>query len=374
MTTIAECVDFEYANWSLASSYIITCVLFSGIFFMRHHLINVQDFINDIGVFVQTCNKVGNNLGFQLITLSTMTSRTRLGAVVFLALYVTFSALSGWLPFPANNQNSVAVTLDRNLSYEEALDESYGYFDDITNEQWARKKSWLKQMEHSQEIDGTFQGDEAITRAYTNHWNPDFACPFSAAVGPVGDGHKWTCDPHRLRTIDDCLVYSVGSFGKFGFEEKLLEIAPNCEVHIFDPADYTASMQDTRINASYHAWGLASTSKFAADVKNLKSKNRDSIMFKDINEIRRLLNHESRTIHVFKIDCEGCEWETYLDWLYLDIRQVQVETHGWNKGSLKFFEDMREAGYAMFSKEANTLARGTCMEFSFIKLKQSFFK
>ena len=97
-------------------------------------------------------------------------------------------------------------------------------------------------------------------------------------------------------------------------------------------------------------------------------------MFKDINEIRRLLNHESRTIHVFKIDCEGCEWETYLDWLYLDIRQVQVETHGWNKGSLKFFEDMREAGYAMFSKEANTLARGTCMEFSFIKLKQSFFK
>ena len=302
-----------------------------------------------------------------------MTSQTRRGVVVIIAFCVTFSAFKGWLSLAANNRNSVKVTFDRDLSYKKALDESFGYFDDVTDEQWARKKSWLKEMKHSQETNGTFKGDEVITRAYTNHWNPDFACPFSAAVGPVGDGHKWICDPHRLRTVDDCLVYSVGSFGKFGFEEKLLEIAPNCEVHIFDPADYTASMQDTRINASYHAWGLTSASKFAADVTRVKGKDRDSIKFKDITEIRRLLNHDNRAIHVFKIDCEGCEWDTYLDWLFLDIRQVQVETHGWNKGSLKFFEDMRRAGFAMFSKEANTLARGTCMEFSFLKLKQSFF-
>lgn len=76
----------------------------------------------------------------------------------------------------------------------------------------------------------------------------------------------------------------------------------------------------------------------------------------------------------FKIDCEGCERESYMDWLQVDIRQVQVETHGWDNQTLAFFEDMRKAGYVMFSKEANVLAMGTCYEFSFLKLKKSFFE
>jgi hypothetical protein len=63
-----------------------------------------------------------------------------------------------------------------------------------------------------------------------------------------------------------------------------------------------------------------------------------------------------------------------MDWLPLDIRQFQVETHRWVDGSLKFFEEIRKAGYAMFSKEANIVVMGQCMEFSFIKLKKSFFE
>ncbi len=36
---------------------------------------------------------------------------------------------------------------------------------------------------------------------YVNYlnYNPIFSCPHVQRVGGVGDGAKWTCDPHRLR-------------------------------------------------------------------------------------------------------------------------------------------------------------------------------
>ena len=61
--------------------------------------------------------------------------------------------------------------------------------------------------------------------ASPTHTNP---CPIS---------QKWLCDPHRLNK-DDCLIYSVGSNGQFTFEAALNEVAPKCEVHVFDPYDY----------------------------------------------------------------------------------------------------------------------------------------
>jgi hypothetical protein len=63
-----------------------------------------------------------------------------------------------------------------------------------------------------------------------------------------------------------------------------------------------------------------------------------------------------------------------MDWLPLDIRQFQVETHRWRANSLNFFEEARKAGYAMFSKEANIIVMGQAIEFSYIKLKKSFFE
>ena len=282
-----------------------------------------------------------------------------------------------------------------NPSYKNACEDSFGFFNDIfTNEQWDAKKKWLHQQMHIQVVSNTTNSTQNITfrervvRDYTNHWNPDFACPFQSAVGPVGDGHKWVCDPHRLRAVEeDCLIYSVGSNGQFGFEAALLDIAPNCEIHIFDPLDYSSVMKAKGVKGHFHSWGLTSSAKFASMqmeaqmnsshsdnmTESLRLKNHTQYNFKDIVEIRRLLNHTHRTIHLFKIDCEGCEWESYLDWLPLDIRQIQVETHLWNRGTLQFFEDVRAAGYAMFSKEANILMQGICTEFSFLRLRNSFF-
>jgi hypothetical protein len=59
---------------------------------------------------------------------------------------------------------------------------------------------------------------------------------FEESIGQLSaDGHKWVCDPHRLATKDDCLVYSFGSNGNFYFEQHLHSVAPNCEIHVFDP-------------------------------------------------------------------------------------------------------------------------------------------
>jgi Methyltransferase domain len=53
-----------------------------------------------------------------------------------------------------------------------------------------------------------------------------------------------------------------------------------------------------------------------------------------------------------------------------------VETHGlWNGNAAVFFDDIQDAGFAMFSKEPNTLVpSGDCVEWSFVKLRREFFR
>jgi hypothetical protein len=37
----------------------------------------------------------------------------------------------------------------------------------------------------------------------------------------MGDGPKWICDPHRIKGVKDCLIYSFGSNNEFDFEESV---------------------------------------------------------------------------------------------------------------------------------------------------------
>jgi Methyltransferase domain len=66
---------------------------------------------------------------------------------------------------------------------------------------------------------------------------------------------------------------------------------------------------------------------------------------------------------------------SYKDWISADIRQVLVETHlVVGEDSSNFFSAFRENNLAMFSKEVNVYTRGTCFEFSFVKLHPEFWK
>mmetsp|Transcript_10448 Transcript_10448/g.14961 ORF Transcript_10448/g.14961 Transcript_10448/m.14961 type:complete len:196 (-) Transcript_10448:205-792(-) len=193
----------------------------------------------------------------------------------------------------------------------------------------------------------------------------------------MGEGHKWVCDPHRLR--QDCLVYSFGSNGNFRFEHHLSQLAPHCEIHVFDPTDFRQKMGS--LKAHYHAWGLKPSystdrSKVYEKFSRRFENNLDGLEFKTLHESVRELGHEGRRIDIFKIDCEGCEWRTYEDWIKggVDLRQVFIEVHNFPPIANKMFEDIHDEGFVIFHKEPNIQwGGGNCVEFSFLRLHKDFF-
>jgi len=225
---------------------------------------------------------------------------------------------------------------------------------------------------------------------YQNNFEPDFTCPHERRVGGLGDGPKWVCDPHRIMPFSDsrkrnglngCLVYSVGSQGNFEFEIGLLntldknrakrteegeqptsENAP-CEIHVFDPDDFGGEAPE---GIHFHPWGLKSSTDL-----NMEPN------FKSIQETVASLGHEGRVVDIFKIDCEGCEWETYKDWFSSKITMLQilVEVHNSPLPAIDFFETMQDNGYVTFHKESNTLnGIGNCQEYALLKLDPDFFE
>jgi hypothetical protein len=103
-----------------------------------------------------------------------------------------------------------------------------------------------------------------------------------------------------------------------------------------------------------------------------------------LGETLEQLGHTDRRIDLFKIDCEGCEWTSYKDWINesVDIRQIQIEVHASTRRPQDvpvsgFFQDLFDRGFVPFSKEANThpaaSPRGTLFEYGFIRLDKSFF-
>jgi Methyltransferase domain len=199
--------------------------------------------------------------------------------------------------FPMNDQ-----------SFQRAYEESLGFFQDVTEEEWLRrKKISLAQIHMVLPQPEQLSNVSVVTKIenapywYATNWHPDFHCGYEDFIGLGGDGGKWVCDPHRLLQKERCIIYSIGSNGKFDFEISVNQQLPNCEVHIFDFTDYSEAMRTANVNASYHTWGLGSSSG-KANVRSNKHR-----IFKPFRQTVQELGHTGRTIDIFKIDCEGCE-------------------------------------------------------------------
>jgi len=210
------------------------------------------------------------------------------------------------------------------------------------------------------------------------HYEPTFSCPAEERMGSAGDGGKWVCEPYQLtkkaesaNQDEGCLVYSVGSSGRYDFEQSVFDsISEKCEIHTFDLANwtqYTDVAPPSFMNYHVRTVGPEPNTPIPAIVKQL--------------------GHVNRTIDLFKIDCEGCEWETYKTWLGsgVDIRQILVEVHGgvWPGGGAMsghpppevhdFFRTLFQLGYVVFHKEPNISGcQGACVEYAFVKLDPSF--
>lgn len=191
-----------------------------------------------------------------------------------------------------------------------------------------------------------------------------------------GDGPKWVCDPHRIAQQKECLVYSIGSNGNTMFEEGIKrEIGEHCEIHTFDlvtrnarNGDFSEKLQ--KLGATFHPWGLGTSAQAAH-----YAATRTGPPLYSLSQIMDLLNHTHRMIDIFKIDCEWCEWHTYPDWIQVgNLRQILVETHNAPMPAAKdFFYSLHDAGYVIFSKEANFQNGGGGVEYAFLKLHTDFF-
>ena len=278
-------------------------------------------------------------------------------------------------------------------STSKAQDASYGLFDDVTDLMWERLWKKYRSTSLYSNPKNPLKGVDDEKKWLSNNPQPNFACPHIDRVGS-GEGVKYICYPERVvrkrdepaRTKFDkkgdaesespCLVYSIGCAGDFSFEYALSEKYNNeCEVHVFDPANWERKEDKEKKNIHYHAWGMKSTYDFES--KSVVWPKGRGGGFKTFQETIDELGHQDRTIDLFKIDCEGCEWSNYKDWIGFGFRQILMEIHGvpqpnggdgrWYKKPMNitdFFQDFDDHGYALFSADQNGLG----MELSYVKL------
>lgn len=178
-------------------------------------------------------------------------------------------------------------------------------------------------------------------------------------------------------------MYSIGSNGDFSFEESIERFVGKgvCEIHTFDPEPKHADSAPNFVH--YHAWGLKPSYEPPANaVLKMTSTFEMLGVFKTMQETVKELGHDKnrRIVDLFKIDCEGCEWISYKDWIGkdaadIDIRQILIELHEHPDVGYEFFESLLREGYVLFHKEPNAFApqhNGFGVEHSFLKLSKDF--
>lgn len=154
---------------------------------------------------------------------------------------------------------------------------------------------------------------------------------------------------------------------------------------MFDGTDYSATVPK-QMDIHFHNWGLRrdrgpnTNDDFSPD-ENLafpKIKSLDSIKYMSLSQTMKILGHTDKVLDILKIDCEGCEWKTFKDWLGERIvaRQVLIEVHRSPAPFARnFFNKMKEQGYVIFHKEPNLpgCPSGDCIEYGFLKLHANFY-
>jgi Methyltransferase domain len=134
------------------------------------------------------------------------------------------------------------------------------------------------------------------------------------------------------------------------------------QVHVFDPTSEgdIMTLRGAAFGYHYHTIGLGSQQQ---------SDNGEQLQngpLVTLQQIMTALNHFDRTIDVFKMDCEGCEYDTLVPQVFepmrdgkLSIGQMQLEVHLEPAGEqplqkiVPLFSGAHAAGLRIFHKERN---------------------
>jgi Methyltransferase domain len=136
----------------------------------------------------------------------------------------------------------------------------------------------------------------------------------------------------------------------------------DAQVHVFDPTSEgdTMTLRAAAFGYQYHTIGLGSQQQ-SDDGEQLQNGP-----LLTLQQIMTALNHTGRTIDVFKMDCEGCEYDTLIPQVFepmrdgkLSIGQLQLEVHLPEAGPqplqkiIPLFNGADAAGLRIFHKERN---------------------
>ncbi|KAF4719064.1 hypothetical protein FOZ63_026224, partial [Perkinsus olseni] len=195
---------------------------------------------------------------------------------------------------------------------------------------------------------------------------PEVSCEFEERLGTRGDGGKWVCESYKLGREfrrEPVIIYSVGYGNSFSFEAAFHdEVNENAEIFVFE-IDKELYEKAVRLGPAYITWkhwGLASRDDRAKEHFTLPT-------------MRRMLGHADRVIDIFKIDCEGCEFDTFRTWF--DVKndkslptQILIEVH-WRdpKSARSLLEYLMQLDYVIFRREPNYLAKSSYMEFGLVQ-------
>ena len=221
------------------------------------------------------------------------------------------------------------------MSVSVAYQHSFGLFDDITDLMWQRMQKKTKAYSWYRNPLTPLEKVEDAEWWNSHNMLPHFQCPHAERIGGSSkkhlneyEGTKLVCNPQRLLHPPEkptCLIYSVGCAGDFKFEDAMAELHNGaCEIHVFDPADWTkrAGNQRKLNNIHFHAWGLKSS--YDQESKSVVWPRGRGGGFKTFQETLELLGHQNRIIDIFKIDCEGCVSTVDFPWT-MDVPLIYSE-------------------------------------------------
>ncbi|KAL3822309.1 hypothetical protein ACHAXA_002624 [Cyclostephanos tholiformis] len=279
--------------------------------------------------------------------------------------------------------------------FDLAQSDSYGFFNEIANEDWEKmKRGTMMTIDLQYGIIHRTSDllSESGANIYSNlWWNDNWKVNFSCRE-KIRIGGYWICDPIRIASLANeynrsikpkrkkrndpaymCVVYVSGGneiefWGQyFDFlwsrqdqphsvhKDDLL----GCEIHVFAPNEQ--AVHEARDGLFLHNWGFRP-----------KNKGNMGPAFKTLEETIAELKHSGR-ISVLALDCEACEWDIYKDILSLKepIQQVLMQMHGTPYMANELFLAMQEAGYVIFNRENN--GDVDVWDYSWMKLAPSYF-
>eukprot|EP01084_Bolivina_argentea_P204538 349315_1 len=158
----------------------------------------------------------------------------------------------------------------------------------------------------------------------------------------ISTSNDWSpCKDEYLYSNEnnECIIYSIGISNEYQFDISMTNMNMGCTLYMFDcrvKYDYNFST-----NAVFYPWCLI---PHKMSLNNNTNETHVSII-----DIIKYFKHENKIINIFKIDCEGCEYDILNDlmnyknnFIKTNIKQIyiNIELHTFKNKYMKILSKL----------------------------------